>query len=194
MKTKALILLLAVLFVGMGLTAQSPFVVKTVKMTVDGTSTMHKWEMAVNKVTAEGKLTMNGSVLEDIQSLNVTAGAKSLKSTHGKIMDEKTYEALKADEFPNITFQLTQIESITPATGGYTVKAKGNLTIAGVKKPVSMQVSATVASNGYVTFKGSRKVLMTDHNMTPPKAVMGTIKVGPEVTVNFEVTLAPAAI
>ncbi len=194
MKTKALILLLAVLFVGMGLEAQSPFVVKSTKMTVEGTSTIHKWEMAVTKVSAEGKLTMNGAALEDIQSLNVTVGAKSLKSEHGKVMDEKTYEALKADEFPNITFQLTGIESITPATGGYTVKAKGNLTIAGVKKPVSMQVSAAVASNGYVTFKGSRKILMADHNMTPPKAVMGTIKVGPEVTVNFEVTLAPAAI
>ena len=194
MKTKALILLLAVLFVGMGLTAQSPFVVKTVKMTVDGTSTMHKWEMAVNKVTAEGKLTMNGSTLEGIQSLNVTVGAKSLKSTQGKILDDKTYEALKAEEYPNILFQLTEVESITPAGTGFTVKAKGNLTIAGVKKPVSMQVSATVASNGYITFKGSRKINMIDHGMTPPKAVMGTIKVGPEVNVNFEVTLAPTAI
>ncbi|MBK6949107.1 MAG: YceI family protein [Haliscomenobacter sp.] len=191
---KALILSSVALLCGMGLVAQSPFVVKSTKMTVDGTSTMHKWEMAVNKVTAEGKLTMNGNVLEGIQSLNVTASAKSLKSEHGKIMDEKTYEALKADAHPNILFQLTEIESITPAGSGYTVKAKGNLTIAGVKKPVSMQVTASVAANGYITFKGSRKVSMLDHGMTPPKAVMGTIKVGPEVNVNFEVTLAPAAL
>jgi hypothetical protein len=32
---------------------------------------------------------------------------------------------------------------------------------------------------------------MRDYKMTPPTAVMGTIKVGEEVTINFDLTLSP---
>jgi hypothetical protein len=33
---------------------------------------------------------------------------------------------------------------------------------------------------------------MKDYKMDPPTAVMGTIKVGPEVTVNFDLTVTPS--
>ena len=139
-------------------------------------------------------MAVSGSNLEKLQSLQVTVPAKSIVSTKGKIMDNKTYEALKADANPNISFQLSEIESIAPAGSNYTVKAKGNLTIAGVKKPVSMSVTASVASNGQVSFKGSKKINMVDFGMEPPKAMAGAIKVGPEVTIAFELTMAPAAL
>lgn len=174
------------------LSAQVAYAVKSSKMTVAGTSSLHEWESEATKVSADAKIKVAAGKLEDITSLTVTVAAKAIKSTKGKIMDDKTYEALKADANPNITFQLTDVESVTPANNGYTVKAKGNLTIAGSKKPVSMTVTATVTSSGVITFKGSKKINMVDYGMTPPKALAGTIKVGPEVEVGFEVTMAPA--
>jgi hypothetical protein len=44
-------------------------------------------------------------------------------------------------------------------------------------------------ANGDVQIIGSRKLNMKDFNMVPPTAMMGTIKVGEEVTVNFNLTL-----
>lgn len=193
MKAVAIFSTIMVLFFG-ALNAQNVFSVKTFKMTVAGTSSVHDWESNVTKLTAEGKMTVSGSNIEKLQSLQVTVPAKSIVSTKGKIMDNKTYEALKADANPNISFQLSEMESITPAGSNYTVKAKGNLTIAGVKKPVSMSVTASVASNGQVMFKGSKKINMEDFGMEPPKAMAGAIKVGPEVTIAFELTMAPAAL
>ena len=150
--TTAMLLLLGTL------SAQNTFSVKTFKMTVSGTSSMHDWESNVTRLTAEGKMLVAGGNLEKLQNLQVTVPAKSIISTKGKIMDNKTYEALKADANPNISFQLSEIEAITPSGTNYTVKAKGNLTIAGVKKPVSMSVTASVTSNGQVSFKGSKKI------------------------------------
>ena len=193
MKATAIFSTIIVLSFGM-LNAQNVFTVKTFKMTVAGTSSVHDWESNVTKLTADGKMAVSGSNLEKLQSLQVTVPAKSIVSTKGKIMDNKTYEALKADANPNISFQLSEIESIAPAGSNYTVKAKGNLTIAGVKKPVSMSVTASVASNGQVSFKGSKKINMVDFGMEPPKAMAGAIKVGPEVTIAFELTMAPAAL
>ncbi len=175
------------------LSAQAAYSVKSSKMSVSGTSSLHEWEMQVSKVAADAKMKVSAGKLEDITSLTVTVAAKSLKSDKGKIMDEKTYEALKADAHPNISFQLTDVESIAAAGTGYSVKAKGNLTIAGVKKAVAMTVTAQVASTGAITFKGSKKIDMLEYGMTPPKALAGTIKVGPEVEVGFEVTLTPPA-
>ena len=193
MKAAVIFSTLIVLFSG-ALTAQNVFSVKTFKMTVAGTSSVHEWESDVTKLTAEGKMIVNSSTLEKLTSLQVTVPAKSIVSTKGKIMDNKTYEALKADANPNISFQLSEIESISPSGSSFNVKAKGNLTIAGVKKPVSMSVTATVAANGQVTFKGSKKINMVDFGMEPPKALAGTIKVGPEVTIAFELTMASAAL
>ncbi|MCB9081815.1 MAG: YceI family protein [Lewinellaceae bacterium] len=189
MKNKLFLTILAALST-LSLLAQSSYQVASSNMSVSGTSTLHRWESAVTKVNIKGKISLEDGVLDAINTLEVSIPAKGIISTKGKVMDSKTWEALKADEHPNITFQLTGIESLQRNGSSYNIKAKGNLTIAGAKKPVTLNVTGTVASDGKVTFKGSKTITLMDYNITPPKAVMGTIKVGEEVTINFEVTLA----
>lgn len=174
------------------LNGQVAYTAKSTKMQIKGTSSLHEWESDATKVTADAKVKVAAGKLEDITSMTVTVGVKAIKSTKGKIMDDKTYEAFKADANPTIVFQLTDVESITASGSGFAVKAKGNLSMAGSKKPISMTVTATVASSGVITFKGSKKLNMTDYGMVPPKALAGSIKVGPEVEIEFELSMAPA--
>jgi hypothetical protein len=61
--------------------------------------------------------------------------------------------------------------------------------MAGTSKPVELTAKGKVLANGDVQIIGSRKLNMKDFNMVPPTAMMGTIKVGEEVTVNFNLTL-----
>jgi polyisoprenoid-binding protein YceI len=72
------------------------------------------------------------------------------------------------------------------------VKASGTLTMAGVSKAIVMTVATKVMSDGSVHLSGSQVINMKDYKMTPPKAVMGTIKVGEKVTLLFELTVTPA--
>ncbi|HEY9487427.1 MAG TPA: YceI family protein, partial [Chryseosolibacter sp.] len=90
------------------------------------------------------------------------------------------------DKNPTITFKLTNA-TIT----GSNIKASGSLTMAGVSKPVTMDVVAKVLDDGSLHLSGSQKINMKDYKMTPPKAVMGTIKVGEKVTILFELVLTP---
>jgi len=175
------------------LNGQVAYTAKSSKMQIKGTSSLHEWESDATKVSADAKIKVAAGKLEDVTSLTVTVSVKAIKSTKGKIMDDKTYEAFKADANPNIVFQLTDVESITPSGSGFSVKAKGNLSMAGSKKPISMTVTSTVASSGAVTFKGSKKLDMLDFGMVPPKALAGSIKVGPEVEIVFELSMAPSA-
>lgn len=54
-----------------------------------------------------------------------------------------------------------------------------------------MTVLAKLLPNGDIQLTGSKKLNMKDFGMEPPTAVLGTIKVGPEVTVNFNLTISP---
>ena len=166
--------------------SQKAYSLKSNKVSVDGTSTLHDWSSAVTKLEWSGQLTVEGTSVKAIQNVAVTIPVESIKSEKGGMMDDKTYEAFKSDKNPTITFKLT-----TATVTGNKVNAKGTLTMAGVTKPIVMNVDAKVLADGAVHLSGSQAINMRDYGMTPPKAVMGTIKVGEKVTVLFELTVAP---
>lgn len=170
--------------------AQSVRQVKSFKMSVAGSSTLHDWESTVNKVSAKAEIASSEGAIQSIKSLNVEVDAKSIVSTKGKVMDNKTWETLKADKHPKITYKLTKVESITKSGYEYMVKTTGNLTIAGVTKSVALDAKGKVLSNGDVEFSGSKLVVLSDFGMEQPTALMGTVKVGKEVTVKYSVVMS----
>lgn len=179
------ILTIALLTISFRATAQEGYVVKGFKMAVSGTSTLHEWESDITKVDAKANLTIEGSELKALNSLKVTIPAKSIESTKGRIMDNKTYEALKASKYPNITFSLSSAQ-----ISGLNVTANGKLTIAGVAKTVKLNAKGKIDASGNITFSGSKDIVLSDYGMEQPTALMGTIKVGEQVTVKYELTLA----
>jgi polyisoprenoid-binding protein YceI len=177
----ALMLLIAVVTFG-----QKAYVLKSHKMSVDGTSSLHDWTSDVTKVEWSGNLTVEGTSVKAVGNVNVKIQVADIKSEKGGMMDDKTYEAFKSEQFPTITFVLT-----SATVTGATIKANGTLTMAGVSKPIVMTVTSKVLADGSVHLSGSQVINMKDHKMTPPKAVMGTIKVGEKVTFLFELTVTP---
>ena len=171
------------------LNAQTAYTVSNFEMTVEGTSTLHDWTSEVTEVKAEAKLRIAEQRLQGIDKLVVTVPAESIKSTKGRIMDNKTYDALKSKRNPNITFKMADAK-VTP-TGANTVRveASGQLTIAGATRTVTLKANGTAAKDGNITFVGSKSLLMTDYNMETPTALMGTITTGDEVTICFKLTL-----
>jgi polyisoprenoid-binding protein YceI len=192
MKTRTirtLIIISGVILMPFLLHAQAAFSSKQSKMSVQGTSSLHDWESEVTQVEWKGAVTVQGNQLVEIKDVQVKIQVTGIKSTKGRIMDNKTYEAFNSDKNPTIQYRLTNTK-IT-GSGEYTVVANGQLTMAGVTRPVELTAKAKVLSNGDVQIVGSRKLNMKDFSMTPPTAMMGTIKVGEEVTVTFDITLTP---
>lgn len=166
-----------------------PHTLKSFKMSIAGTSSLHKWESNASVATVKSDIVINEAGLEAINSLYLEIDANSIKSSKGSIMDKKTWEALKTDQYPKITYQVTKIESIIPAGGEYDIKALGNLSIAGVKQAISMNVKGKILSNGSLSIKGSKALKMTDFKIDPPTAIMGTLKTGNDITVSFDLVL-----
>ena len=180
-----LIITVGLLVTPVYLQAQS-FKVKNYKMVVQGTSSLHDWESVVEEMECKGTYVLNDNVLTAVSQVVVKIPVISLKSTKGKIMDNKTYDAFDYKKNPEIVFAL-KAQTINPKNS--TMELAGSLAMAGVVKPVNVTVTYKVLSSGELQIIGSKKIVMTDFGMEPPTAMMGTIKVGNDVSVYFEITL-----
>jgi polyisoprenoid-binding protein YceI len=184
-------LIMALLLASVGVQAQ--YEIKDKQMSILGSSNLHDWESKVHTIKASGDIQVEAGVLKGIKSLSVEIPVTSIKSPKGSIMDKKTYDALKSDKHPNISFKLTKVNSLNKTGDGYAINATGNLTVAGVTKSTEITVTGKVAGDGSVKFEGSKKMKMTDFGIQPPTALMGTMKTGDDITIKFAVTLGKSS-
>jgi polyisoprenoid-binding protein YceI len=184
---------LAILFMTTILVAHSEFTnaqvshVKYYKVTVKGTSTMHDWESTVEKIESHASYKIKGNQLIDIDDAMLKVTVRSIKSTKGNVMDNKTYDAFDSEKYPFIIFTLKS-EKIN--SSNLTVSLTGTLEMAGATQPIDLVANYRILANGDLQIIGHREVKMSEYRMRPPKAMMGTIKVGDEVDIHFDVTFS----
>ena len=168
---------------------QANYKIANFSLAIKGTSNLHDWESTAKEVRANGSITLTAGTLKSIESLNVEIPVKTIKSTKGSIMDNKTYDALKANNNPNIVYKLGKVNGLTKKGENYDINTTGYLTIAGVTNTIDMYVRGKAGSDGSITFSGSKKLKMTDYKIKPPTALLGTMTTGDEIEIVFQVTL-----
>ena len=155
------------------------------ELTVLGTSSLHDWHVTAEKQS--GKIIFKNLELGEIEKCNIEIVAESLKSGKSS-MDKNTYKALNTGDFKTITFQLVEVkETTSKGDGKFIVHTLGDLTIAGVKKRVSLDFSVSIIDNK-ITLIGEKKFKMTEFKIDPPKALFGTITTGDDITIKFSTT------
>ena len=151
-------------------------------LTVSGTSNLHDWDVISNDFS--GKIQLKDFTSAEITNLTVMLTSETLKS--GKnTMDNKTYKALKTDEFKTISFKMIQVQSnkkIDDLT--YEMRLIGETTICGVTQ--RLPIDLLLIKNGInIDVTGSCAIKMTDFEVDPPTALLGTIKTGDELSIKF---------
>jgi polyisoprenoid-binding protein YceI len=160
--------------------------VKVNNMSVSGSSTLHEWESQITKAEWKGLFDIQNLALVGATNVEVKIPVESIKSTKGKMMDSKTYDAFNYEKHPFIVYTLSSLK-VNEAAG--VLNAKGTLSMAGVTNPIDLEAKYKVLPNGELQLAVSKTFKMTEYKMEPPTAMMGTIKVGDEVTVKFDVTI-----
>ena len=155
---------------------------------VIGTSNLHDWESKVEQIECTAAFILLNNTLSDVKDVVVKIPVKSIRSTKGNIMDNKTWNAFHYEKYPLITFVATD-RKINASQNS--IKVTGDLTMAGVTKQVEFTVNYKVLPDGDLQVSGSKKLRMTEFKMEPPTAMMGTIKVGDEITIAFQIVLTP---
>lgn len=178
-KTNAMRNILAVFFLGFStlVIAQDGYTLSdNSTLTIDGTSTLHDWTVTANSI--EGQVSRDG---ESINAIDFTVAVVDILSGRAAAMDNKTHDALKYGEHSKVLFSAKDID----AKIGKNQTIAGKMTIAGVEKTVNVPVNIT-ENNGVLQITGSQKIILSEYGMEPPTAMFGSIVVGDDVTVNFD--------
>lgn len=156
---------------------------KTSTITISGTTNVHDWKSNVTQM--KGDLTVNNS--KKIQSMSVDIPVVSIKSEEKeKLMDKKTYEAFNSEKNPTISFHLTEVNDMKINGTDINVTVTGNLTMGGTTKKIVLKSIGKNTKTGVYEFKGNVALKMTDFKMKPPTALLGIMKVGDTVTLNYD--------
>src|SRR5215831_15587701 len=125
---KIFLALLLLVAMTTAINAQTKYHASYTKVAINGTSTMHDWDMASNKANCDIAFMFDGANITGLSSLVFTVQAQSLKSDHSG-MDKNAYKALNADKYPDISF-VSNYANIKPnGSNSYVVSAKGKLSI-----------------------------------------------------------------
>lgn len=163
----------------------------TTKTTVKGTSTLHDWDMTAANGTTRATFTVADGSVTGITALNVSVTAEALKSDKSGL-DRNAYKALNTGKHKSITFTMSSGTVTSTGNNTFQVRATGNLNIAGTSKQTTLTATGSYnATDKSITVNGSTKFKMTSYNVTPPTVMMGTIKTGDDVTIEYSVKLMP---
>lgn len=162
---------------------------------IDGDSNVRTWDADVTQ--ADGSIvlvgvesfTLDAFTPETFQSMNLTIPVNGIESDSGRLTSN-LQGYLKEDDFPEITFNLTEVTSVEIDGDKAIISATGVVNAAGVDQEVSMSVEAVVNADNTVTFSGSQELLMTSFNIDPPTAVLGTIRAADEMDILFRVSFS----
>lgn len=168
------------------------------QLSIAGTSNVHDFQCKTNGFSAyidvdPGYTKDLTRVARPIVSVNVIIAVKSL-SCGNKKMDENMYSTLQADKNQIIRYTLSGYDILNGTATGFAAKTTGKLTILGKEKIVDMKIDAARLNDGKATAEGEETLLMSDFGIKPPSFMFGTMKVGDEVKVKFNLKVGPEMI
>ena len=170
---------------GLTLTADS-------RLWIEGTSTVKNFKCTSKalQATVDASADAVRAVLageKAVEAVQLTVPEKSLDCGNGT-MNGHMLEALKEKEHADIGFKLVSYE-LAAADSGRAGTLNGVLSINGVDKTIALPVKLTAGAAGELRVTGKYELDMKDYGVKPPSLMLGTMKVGQKVTVNFDLLL-----
>jgi len=167
---------------------------------LDGTSNVHDFQARSTAVVAkltgvppgtaglEAHVRAGGPV-----QLEVEVPTTSLRSAKSAL-EKNMWKDLRADEFPAITFRLSEYRVQPSATTGDTLSLTmlGTLRIAGQERPVQLLARAHRTAAG-LWVEGTHALRMSDYGIKPRTMMMGTLRVRDAITVGYRLLLAASS-
>ena len=152
----------------------------SVDFSVSGTSTIRGWTCSVtgSAQVATGSSTPVRGLADGVQTATLTVRVAEFECPDEE-MTEHLLEALRPDEYPEITFRLEGYEANFQG-----VVTTGTLTLLDATEQVSFPLSLTPSRSG-VRFEGELALDMTDYGVEPPVVMLGLLRVRPRIRIQF---------
>jgi hypothetical protein len=163
---------------------------------IEGRSNVNEFECQARQYIGEATLFNNEEPVSLIQNtedqvfLMVEINVDSFDCGRSR-MNRDLRNALKSDQFPDITFLFESAELLgvpEDGEGSLEIEVSGKLTVAGETRDITFITKAYYLNDKQVRAVGNTTVRMSDFNVEPPTALMGMIRADEELTVHFDLT------
>ncbi len=157
-----------------------------------GTSTVRNWDCKAPSIEAaiDAEAGAAAAVLggrKAVRTVELTFPVSGL-DCENRTMNNHMRNALNAEEHQYIRFTLSGYTLAKAAATTGTLD--GTLMINGQAKPITVPVQFADAA-GALRVTGRYPLAMSQWGVRPPRLMMGTMKVGDTITVNFDLLLQP---
>jgi polyisoprenoid-binding protein YceI len=154
-------------------------------ISIEGTSNVHGWTCGTETINGTFVAPAN-SPFSGLEQLRVDIPVEPF-ACGNREMDRRMKRAMNVDTHTGVRYQL-QFVSVASETGNIaTLNTRGNLTVNGTTKPISMEVKGNILADGRIRFSGKHAMVMSDFGITPPTAMLGAMRTGDRIEVSFDV-------
>lgn len=154
---------------------------------IEGSSNVNEFTCKSDRVRGQARVSPEVGGIQ-ATSVEVIIPVKGLDCGKRQ-MNRDMYKTLKADDFPEIQFELIDayIVGDAPVEGNsYLIRVEGELTVAGETRHIAFEALGEMGATNKYKIRGKKDILMTDFGLEPPTALLGLVKARDELIVHFE--------
>lgn len=168
---------------------------------LEGTSTMHDFESRSTEVKVALTRDPGAGSPADAAGLAALMGASSIRGVTVRVpvlslksgkegLDKNLRKTMLVDKHPEVLFELDHYTVASTSGDTLRLRAEGFLTVAGQKRPIDLEARAWRNGQG-VWLAGHEALRMSDFGMKPPRMMMGALRVGDDIRVEYKLLLTP---
>ena len=151
----------------------------------------HDHLIAVREFTGEAILDPDSLTASSLQISAKTASMEETSSiftdAQKKIINRELREiVLLPDQYPEIVFKSTNVTGKASGAGQYDLKIKGDLTLNGVTRPITIPTKATVSGDD-LRAQGEFSIDRSDFKVKATSAFHGLVRVSNKVKFEFDI-------
>jgi polyisoprenoid-binding protein YceI len=150
---------------------------------IDGTATLiGSWTCGGDAVVKIDPGNPAPKSIDGIHMVEVTAAVPDIECGNSS-MNKHLRKALKMEHFPKIVYRANKYAVVDD---GLAIQTSGDLTIAGVTKPIGIGAKLIHFPELGARVVGTVEINMLDYNVKPPSIFFGTLRVAKTVSIKFD--------
>jgi len=110
---------------------------------------------------------------------------------HQRIITSDLRKTLKAGQNRFLKIHFISVDAFDVRNHSQVVKGKVEILLAGQIKCTMIDFKINTTSTGLIQMNGSKNMLFSEFNVTPPRKLAGIIKIKEEIKVNFQLFFKP---
>lgn len=156
---------------------------------IDGKTNVSNFRCDINEYPQQDTMLLYKEELQPVVIKGGLAINVNCFDCHQKYITSDLRKTLKADDIPFFQIRLLNMGYYNMRPGRQVVKGWVDITLAGVTRRMEINYTLQTMGENNLLLNGEQKMLFSDFKLSPPRRLVGLIKVDNEINVQFQLVM-----